>query len=1116
MNNILLSLDYFVKNDPDLELFTYLDGNKNKKTLSYRKLDERARLVAAQLIKLGQPQDRVILIYPPGLEFIIAFIACVYAGKIAIPVMPPVSYEAGKKLEMIFEDAKPIVCLTDKSTYHHVRSLKLFNKVNKYPLINKLVNKFVTDKFNFTKTLFDSNLFKIDWLLTDEMITKKNEFISIPEINPKDPIFLQYTSGSTGNPKGVVVTHGALIHNIDSFKYCLQLKPEDILYSWLPQYHDMGLIGCILCPIHVGLKTIISSPLNFLTDPISWLQAMSDYKCTISAAPNFAYELCSRKISKQQKKKLDLSSWRVAVNSAEPIRASTLNNFYNCFKECGFNYSAFYPSYGLAEATLFVTTKSVSPVLKYKSLDKFALQNNQLKWIDEGHKDSFILIGSGDIDKNISNHQIHIANPETGALIDEGIGEIWVSSSSVNPGYWGKADLIPEIFHVFSDKGEGPYLRTGDLGFISEEQLYVTGRMKDLIILRGKNYYPQDIEHCIEQSHQAVRAGCINAFSIDHEGEESLIVIVELRAKKTSEVYQQITANILEMLQLQLNLVPDTILLVQAKTLKKTSSGKVRRQLMKAVYLDNDLHPYFVWTRNNMELNNASERHPTPLETGVRHFIIELIKENAPHQNRGFNPEYTFSELGYDSLSAGDLVAKLNQYIPPGHHNINLSILIESKTINAFIDTLEHDFVLNPEIKTTPSVKSYSEEEQKKFLDRNNLPEYVLFKKSRETIEAVGAEQLFFNIVEGIADNLIQIDHKSYINYANYNYLGYSGDKRVIAATQKAIAKYGTSVSASRVVSGQKSITIRLEEELAALIGVESALVFSAGHATNVSVISHLYNHEDVIFHDSLIHNSCLQGATFAKAKRISFPHNNVQALETLMQEYRHHYRRALILIEGVYSMDGDIADVPQFIELKNKYFSHIMVDEAHSMGVIGKTGKGIREYFNLSPQDIDIWMGTLSKAFASCGGYVAGSRELIDYLKFTCGGFVYSAGISPANVAAALESIRLLNEEPIRPQSLQHQSARLLAHLNDLGIYTGTSKNTPIIPIIIGDSQETLSLSLQLKDYGIYALPIVFPAVEHNAARIRLFINCMHTDDQLDYTAETVSSLLQKKQTFS
>jgi 8-amino-7-oxononanoate synthase len=355
------------------------------------------------------------------------------------------------------------------------------------------------------------------------------------------------------------------------------------------------------------------------------------------------------------------------------------------------------------------------------------------------------------------------------------------------------------------------------------------------------------------------------------------------------------------------------------------------------------------------------------------------------------------------------------------------------------------------------------------------------------------------------------IGGKEYINFCSYNYIGMSGDPKVIEAVQAATAKFGTSVSASRVVSGQKTIHIELEREIADFIGTEDSIVFVGGHSTNETTIGHLFGPGDMILHDSLSHNSILQGAMLSGARRRPFPHNDWQACGEILSELRHEYRKVLVVVEGVYSMDGDYADLTKFVELKKRHKTFLMVDEAHSMGTMGLHGKGMSEYFGINPRDVDMWMGTLSKSFGSCGGYIAGSKELVEYLKYTAPGFVYSVGLSPPNAAAALAALRLLQEEPERVAQLGHNSRLFLQLAKEAKLDTGTSNNTPVVPIITGNSANALRLSHALFERGINVQPIMYPAVEESAARLRFFITSLHTDEQIRATVAATSEELAK-----
>ena len=404
-------------------------------------------------------------------------------------------------------------------------------------------------------------------------------------------------------------------------------------------------------------------------------------------------------------------------------------------------------------------------------------------------------------------------------------------------------------------------------------------------------------------------------------------------------------------------------------------------------------------------------------------------------------------------------------------------------------------------------------QESEKFIDTFKLYKpYISLRKRmidlRKQAEKCGildAESPYFRVHEGIMNHTTRILGDEYINFSSYNYLGLSGNPLVSKAAKEAISKFGTSVSASRMVSGERAIHTKLEKEIANMVGTESALAFVSGHATNVTTIGHLFGPNDIIVHDSLIHDSIVQGCLLAGAKRLSFAHNDPRALETLLENHRTGHERLLIVIEGIYSMDGDIPDLPRFIEIKKRYKGLLMVDEAHSIGVLGDRGFGIGEHYGISPDDVDIWMGTLSKSLASCGGYISGCSELVEYLKYTAPGFRYSVGLSPANAAAALKAVQILKNEPERVHRLRSR-ARLFSQLaRERSLDTVHSVDSPILPIIIGNSEQTLRLAHQLFNHKINVQPILHPAVSENAARLRFFVSALHTEDQIRFTVDTL-----------
>jgi len=407
-------------------------------------------------------------------------------------------------------------------------------------------------------------------------------------------------------------------------------------------------------------------------------------------------------------------------------------------------------------------------------------------------------------------------------------------------------------------------------------------------------------------------------------------------------------------------------------------------------------------------------------------------------------------------------------------------------------------------------------EVQPECLPFEDYPEYRNLQQIMRGMKARGIDNPYFRVHNGAGSNGDHAQDRDYTTFSKYNYLGMSGDPVVSQAAKDAIDRYGTSVSASRIASGERPLHREIEKEIADLIGTEDSLVFVSGHATNVTTIGHIFGKADLIVHDALIHNSVLQGCQLSQATHLSFPHNNWHALDMILRESRPHFRRALVVIEGVYSMDGDIPELPEFIKIKKRHGAFLMVDEAHSIGVLGKNGRGIGEHFGINPADVELWMGTLSKSFASCGGYIAGSGALIEYLKYTAPGFVYSVGMSPPNVAAALAAIRLLKKEPQRVARLHELSGLFRTLALERGLNIGSCSNgcpSPVVPVIVGDSLKAIRLSQTLLQRGIDALPMVYPAVPDNSARLRFFVNCTHTPEQIRFALDIVAPELEALQ---
>jgi 8-amino-7-oxononanoate synthase len=389
------------------------------------------------------------------------------------------------------------------------------------------------------------------------------------------------------------------------------------------------------------------------------------------------------------------------------------------------------------------------------------------------------------------------------------------------------------------------------------------------------------------------------------------------------------------------------------------------------------------------------------------------------------------------------------------------------------------------------------------------FPEYLALQERFATLERLGLANPFFRVHEGITRDTAIIDGRKLINFSSYNYLGMSGDPAVSRAAQAAIDVYGTSVSASRIVAGERPIHRELEREIASLLGTEDCVVYVSGHATNMVTIGYVLRPRDLLLYDAQSHNSIVQGGVLSRAWRRPFPHNDWAALDALLSSLRGHHERVLVAIEGVYSMEGDVPDLPRFIAVVKRHRAFLIVDEAHSIGVLGAHGRGIGERFNVDPADVDLWMGTLSKAFASCGGYIAGRRTIVEHLKYGAPGFIYSVGMSPPDAGAALAAIRLMRSEPERVARLL-ANVRLFRELAGArGLDTGTSAESAVVPVIVGSDVRCIALSEALFRRGISVMPIIPPAVHDDGARLRFFVTSTHSEEQIHFTVETVAEEL-------
>ncbi|MEO0647054.1 MAG: AMP-binding protein, partial [Cyanobacteria bacterium J06650_10] len=664
ITNFVDLLEYRATQQPNKTAYIFLaNGDTESETehsrITYGQLQQQSQTLAAHLLTKANVGDRALLLYPSGLDFIVTFFACLRAGIIAVPIYPPRRNQSLTRLQSIATDSQPTLALTTQ--------------------------KNLTDITNWETPPLNS---EVAWIATNNL-SKPTETGEMPILrNPStshsplshSPAFLQYTSGSTGTPKGVIVTHTNLIHNSRNIYTCFSSSPDHIGVSWLPFHHDMGLIGGVLQTVYGGGSVVIIPPVAFLQKPLRWLQAISHYKAVTSGGPNFAYDLCAQTAASTAKPEqlaaLDLSNWSLAFTGAEPIRPETLAKFTQTFAPYGFQHKTFYPCYGMAETTLLVTggNRTNEPVTY--TVDRTALERNQIiaSSIPTENK---TLIGCG---HTWLSQQVKIVDPDTLLHCGPGkVGEIWVSGGSIAKGYWQRPEQTEETFQAhIKDSEDGPYLRTGDLGFLKDQELFITGRLKDVIIIRGRNYYPQDIELTAETAHEALQSNGCAAFSVEKNSAEQLVVVQEikrpyLRQLNDEQIKQKIILAIRRAISETHELQLYAVVLLKPGSLPKTSSGKVQRKRCKRDFLLEQLGEITAWKRNLQP--NTAEPNPTfavdlnTLHTSsekiaaVETWLTQRIAQRVQISPAKINRQEPLASYGLSSLQVIEMSTELEAWL---------------------------------------------------------------------------------------------------------------------------------------------------------------------------------------------------------------------------------------------------------------------------------------------------------------------------------------------------------------------------------------------------------------------------------------------------------------------
>jgi acyl-CoA synthetase (AMP-forming)/AMP-acid ligase II/acyl carrier protein len=623
------------------QVFGFLRGDgEEAASVTYQSLDEKARAIAAELQTLAPPGERAILLFPPGLEFISAFFGCLYAGIVAVPAAIPNRNRLTASIEAIFEASRPSMVLTTAEHREHAKRT--------YAL--------------------QSGLAELPWIASDRIDPERHRAWSELQVSGRQIAFLQYTSGSTSLPKGVMLRHDHLLYNASLIQEAFKTTTESHAVFWLPLYHDMGLIGGVIQPVYCGGSSTLIAPASFLQRPALWLETISRTGATVSGGPDFAYDLCARKIPAEDRARLDLSRWDLAFLGAERIRPQTIEQFVSAFSQCGFRRESLFPCYGLAEATLMVSggPRRRPPMILHVDADSLA--SNQIKVRSTEDRNCRVLVGCGE---NLRDQRIAIVDPDSRLAVADGrVGEIWVQGASVADGYFDNSDATAETFQAHLAGGQdGEFLRTGDLGFIFEKQLFVTGRLKNLIIIRGRNHYPEDIEQTINAAYEGLRTGYCAAFSIEVEDQDQLVVVQEVEPRNrdldTEAAIRAIRTAIAQRHELEVY----SVVLIKAGTVPKTSSGKTRRAACRQLYLNAELEVVAAWTapldQADHELADAPEvlspDHMSAQE--IEAWLIQRITARMRLSAGDVKVTTPFMELGMGSLDAVEIAAALERWL---------------------------------------------------------------------------------------------------------------------------------------------------------------------------------------------------------------------------------------------------------------------------------------------------------------------------------------------------------------------------------------------------------------------------------------------------------------------
>jgi 8-amino-7-oxononanoate synthase len=1070
----------------------HINGENDEVFVSYQELFTKASAVLHNLQKRGIRQgDELVIQIDDNEIFLNVFWAGLLGGIIPVPL------SIGNNEE------------------HKLKLFKVWGKL--------------TNPYLITNEKYLNSLEKIDTVHHDQLIDQvklKTIFIeqidfaagSGETINPKpdDIAFIQFSSGSTGTPKGVVLTHKNLLTNNYAIMENAKLN-RDIALSWMPLTHDMGMIGFHLTPVVMNQNHYLMPTSLFIRRPMLWMIKASQHKAHLLSSPNFGYKYFLANFKPEQATAWNLSNIRLIFNGAEPISTEICDQFLEHLAPYGLQRKAMFTVYGLAEASLGVCFPAPRYDFEVVYVDRSSLGVGEkvIELTNPSNPNAFGFVKEG---KPIRDCFLRICDADNHELGEEIVGNIQIKGDNVTGGYYNDAMATKEAIT------EDGWLQTGDLGFMKDGSLVVTGRAKDIIFICGQNYYPHDIERIAEEV-GGVELGKVAACGVLNPGTQQEEIIIFVQYRKKIEDFLPLLVQIRKQILAKTGLHTKDI--IPVRDIPKTTSGKIQRYKLAEQYQNREFQE--ILAEIHKRLQESDLGHEEDAQTETEKIIMNICRIEFGRD--GFGIHDNLLELGGNSILLAKVQERLETFFPG---KVTVPDIFTHPTIQdlaVFIDQTA--------IRNEPGLNQPTKVYRRNFAGVQHEKEFVISNSNH--IDCLhnslmdftqGTELDYLNIADrfDMVDSFLQdVFDKQYLQYrristtgsgpvmvitdfytgqkkqminlASNDYLNLTKHPRIIQGGIEALRCYGAGAGSVPLLGGTLDLHVKLEQKIAQFKSCEDSIVFTSGFGSNVAALSTLLRKNDAAIMDAYVHASLIDGCK--ETNKCFFAHNDLNSLEKILESTRQQYANRLVVVDGVYSMDGDIAPLDKIVELAHAYDALVMVDEAHASGVIGKSGKGTPEHCGVEGK-VDFVAGTLSKALGATGGFIATSHKAVRFLQFIARPYIFSTAPVPAVAGALIEAINVIVEESALREKLWWNIRYFKEHLLKLGFNLGNAE-TAIFPIIIGDTYKVYEMCKMMHQAGIYANPVVYPAVPMGLSRIRMSLTSGLEKEHLDRTLEVL-----------